>query len=247
MDFSFKSYASLLTMLRESGYRFCDYHDYRDFPQCVIMRHDIDYEPIRALNLARLEAEQGVKATFFVLITSDFYNAASMKSLAVLKELRALGHEIGLHYDEVAHSVSSANGKEEHIAWILKEAEILSELVDSPITAVSMHRPSRDTLDADWEIPGMVNSYGKVFFRDFKYLSDSRRNWREPVMEIVRGREYDRLHVLTHAFWYHESDEPIEKQISDFILQANGDRYRQMQGNIRDLQSIMREEEIDRR
>ena len=50
----------------------------------------------------------------------------------------------------------------------------------------------------------MINSYGQTFFHDFKYLSDSRRRWREPVEEIIRSGTYDRLHILTHAFWYHK-------------------------------------------
>ena len=39
-------------------------------------------------------------------------------------------------------------------------------------------------------VPGMINGYGKVYFKEFKYLSDSRRWWREPVEEIIESGQY---------------------------------------------------------
>lgn len=112
------------------------------------------------------------------------------------------------------------------------------------VSTVSMHRPSRAILDADLTIPGMINSYGKTFFHDFKYLSDSRRRWREPVEQIVASEEYERLHILTHAFWYHETEESITDSVGRFIRAGNRERYSQMKDNITDLESILPEAEI---
>lgn len=107
-----------------------------------------------------------------------------------------------------------------------------------------MHRPSKATLEADLQIPGIVNSYGRTFFHDFKYLSDSRRRWREPVLDIIRSGEYDRLHILTHAFWYHGGEESISETVGSFIRSANRERYAQMRDNITDLASILPEEAV---
>lgn len=35
--------------------------------------------------------------------------------------------------------------------------------------------------------------------------------------EIIRSGTYDRLHILTHAFWYHKADESITETVSAFI------------------------------
>ena len=94
------------------------------------------------------------------------------------------------------------------------------------------------------QIPGMINSYGQVFFRDFKYLSDSRRNWREPVLDIVRSGEYDKLHILTHAFWYGDEEETIGDAIGRFIRSANLERYDQMAENIRSIEEILQRSEV---
>lgn len=242
MEFSYQAYKGLLELLNSGGYVFCDYHNYISAPRCVILRHDIDTSLEQAVRLAELEAENGVKSTYFVLLRTDFYNVASQRSQEQLRRILALGHEIGLHFDEVAYGrVLTEDETKENI---IKECGILSALLDAPITTVSMHRPSKATLDANIEIPGIVNSYGKTFFHDFKYLSDSRRRWREPVLDIIRSGEYDRLHILTHAFWYHEQEQDISQTVGAFVRNANRERYAQMAENITDIQSILREDEV---
>ena len=107
-----------------------------------------------------------------------------------------------------------------------------------------MHRPSKATLEADYRIPGVVNSYGKTFFREFKYLSDSRQRWREPVLDIVRSGAYNRLHILTHAFWYHETERSLRESVRGFVSSANRERWKQLEENFTDLGSIFREEDL---
>ena len=77
-----------------------------------------------------------------------------------------------------------------------------------------------------------------------KYLSDSRRRWREPVLDIIGSGAYDRLHILTHAFWYHEQEESISETMRAFINCGNIERYTAMRENIMDLPSIMQESEV---
>lgn len=240
MRFTYDAYRELLRVLRDGGYAFEAYHTWRDTPRCVILRHDIDQSIEAALKLGRLEAGEGVRSTYFVLLGSEFYNPASAAALAGLRELRALGHEIGLHFYEAACPSSEAPVEE----LIQREADILSSICGFPVTTVSMHRPSKATLEADLEIPGIINSYGKTFFRDFKYLSDSRRRWREPVLDIIRGGAYDRLHILTHAFWYHQREETISETVGAFVNSGNMARYAAMRENIADLSSIMQESEV---
>lgn len=127
---------------------------------------------------------------------------------------------------------------------IVKECGLLSAFLETPVSTVSMHRPSKATLEADFQIPGVVNSYGKTFFRDFKYLSDSRRRWREPVLDIIESGTYDRLHILTHPFWYHEGQQSIQETVSTFVHSANRERWRQLAENITDINSILKEDEL---
>ena len=133
---------------------------------------------------------------------------------------------------------------EDVVGAIQKEAKVFSDILGTPITTVSMHRPSQKTLDANYEIPDMINSYGKTFFNDFKYLSDSRRRWREPVLDIVNSGQYDKLHILTHAIWYNDVEEDIHDTIKQFVSAANKERYYQEKDNIKDIESILDISEI---
>ncbi len=236
VEFTYSAYKNLIHLLQTGGYRVCSYHNWQDTARCVILRHDIDSSLGQAMALARVERELGVSSTYFVLLTSDFYNPASKGSVEKLRSIQSMGHEVGLHFDEKAYLEGTP---EETVSRILHERDILASILETPVTTVSMHRPSQATLESDLQIPGMINSYGQTFFHDFKYLSDSRRRWREPVEEIVASGRYDRLHILTHAFWYHYQEEPIEVTVRRFISSANQERYRQMEENITDLASIM--------
>lgn len=240
MEFTYKAYENLITSLHNNGYKIRDYHDYMDSHKCAILRHDIDYDLQKAIPFARLEKENNAKSTYFVLVTSDFYNPASKSSLKIFDEIRKNGHEIGLHFDEVRYLENGHQWNEEKtIANILKEATLLSSILGEPVKSVSMHRPSKYTLESNLEIPGLVNSYAKEFFNDFKYVSDSRMRWREDVDSIILSNEYNRMHILTHAFWYYDDKKSMKDIVLEFVNGANNQRYGNLKDNITDLENII--------
>ena len=242
MHFTYEAYKNLLSDLKAHGYETASYENWQEKGRCVILRHDIDNDISKALQLAKLEWNVGVKSAYFVLVTSDFYNVFSARSGALLQEIAACGHEIGLHFDEVRYR--EIRTPEDARALILREAALLEQAAGVPVKTVSMHRPSKMMLEADLKIPGMINSYGQTYFKDFKYLSDSRRRWREPVEEIIKAETYERLHILTHAIWYNEIEMNIHNTLEAFINKGNLARYEAEKENITDLESIMRLEEM---
>lgn len=239
MEFEFKSYIFLISIIREHGYSFSNYHNYSCHTDCCILRHDVDMSLDYALKFAQLENEIGVGSTFFVLFTSDFYNVASAKSVKQIKSILSLGHEIGLHFDEVKYP-SDVNLPK----MIEKEAYLMSNVLDIPIKTVSMHRPSKKTLSADYQIDGLVNSYSSVFFKEFKYLSDSRMNWRENPLDVIQNGIFQRLHILTHPFWYREEASSMQTICRDFCIKALDDRYYGMSENVSDFTNVLRKEEL---
>ena len=239
MDFTYDSYLGLIKLLREHNYNIVSYHDWESCDKSVILRHDIDYDMDKAVELAQFESKNGVKSTFFVLLTSDFYNVFSRANREKLQKILAMGHEIGLHFDETCYD-SLENVKD----CILSEKNSLENVLGLSVKTLSMHRPSKQMLEMDLKVDGLVNSYGSIFFKDIKYLSDSRRRWREPVEEIVASEQYNRLQILTHAFWYNDINTDMHDTISGFVNQANFVRYEYLNDNITDLQSVMKREEI---
>lgn len=240
MEFTYLAYEKLIKQLKDKGYKFCDYTNYIDENKVVILRHDIDTSLNKALEIARLENSLGVSAYYFVLLSTDFYNINSEKSLKILKEIRQLGGKIELHFDEKKYNLKS---KEDYIKYVNYELDILSKILEEKIDVVSMHRPSKDFLEMDLKIPNVINSYQKKFFNDFKYVSDSRMNWRENIEEIIDSEKYSQLHILTHPFWYSEKMESMEEKLEQFLKLATKERYESLEENIRDFEKIIKKEE----
>lgn len=242
MEFTYLAYEKLIKQLKKKNYKFCDYINYIDGNKVVILRHDVDTSLNKALEITKLENSLGVSAYYFVLLSTDFYNINSEKSLKILKEIRQLGGKIGLHFDEKKYNLKS---KEDYIKYVNYELDILSRVLEEKIDVVSMHRPSKDFLEMDLEIPNVINSYQKKFFNDFKYVSDSRMNWRENVEEIIDSEKYSQLHILTHPFWYSEKIESMEEKLEQFLRLAIKERYESLVDNIRDFEQIISKEKLN--
>src|SRR5687767_3822097 len=98
-DFSFGDYRLLLRALQSRG---CAYHLLSDLPELttarnfVCLRHDVDCHPLGTVDMAVLEAEEGVRSTWYILMTAH-YNPRSKACRQAIRRLVELGHEIGLH------------------------------------------------------------------------------------------------------------------------------------------------------
>ncbi|MBM7095678.1 hypothetical protein JSY36_07920 [Bacillus sp. H-16] len=236
MKFTYKAYSELIDLLKGKGYSFADYFDYKDKKKTVIFRHDVDFSLSKALQLAKLEKVKGIKSTYFILLSTDFYNVFSKESYKILKEIQELNHEIGLHFDEKRYDIKNLE-KLEH--YIIKEKNSLELLLDNEVRTVSMHRPSKRILENDIQFKNILNTYSKTFFKEFKYMSDSRMNWREVVLNIIEEEKNDKLHILTHPFWYSEREETMKQKLYQFINIANKDRYSNLKLNFKDLNEVI--------
>lgn len=238
MEFTYKSYENLLCLLKEHGYKNCLYNEWKEIKKPAILRHDIDVSLEAALNFSRIEQEYGLRAVYFVLLNTDFYNIASVKSKSIVKEVIARGGVIGLHFDELAYKGTDITEA------ILYEKNILENILDIKIECVSMHRPSQKTLLGNYKISGMVNSYSDEYFNGFKYLSDSRRNWREDVEDIIINSRHPKLHILTHPFWYNEMELSANDTLKNFICQKKVGVYESLAENIRDVDEFLKPGEV---
>src|SRR6266550_649730 len=106
VEFSLEGHSQLLSALKDRGYSFCGFEEIdsrlaegRPF---VVLRHDIDISLRPALEIARLEYEQGIQATYFVLLRSPFYNVLSRSSVQIMSQIHRYGHQIATHIDPAA-------------------------------------------------------------------------------------------------------------------------------------------------
>jgi len=143
--------------------------------------------------------------------------------------------------DEANYSIET---KENLVHYVQKEISIMSQGLGMEIKTVSMHRPSKWVLEADVRFNTVVNSYGKEFFNEFKYLSDSRMHWREDVYQIIVSNAYERLHILTHPIWYGTKESTMQEQLKDFIRVQKYNCYDAMRDNIRNLEEVLLKADI---
>ena len=86
--------------LRKQQNNFVDpefYWEYRNSPNNVtgiLLKHDVECYVDRAVNMAKIENELGIKSIY--LFQGQLLN---QKNYSLIKEIKTLGHEIGYHYD----------------------------------------------------------------------------------------------------------------------------------------------------
>lgn len=241
MQFTNNAYKNLIELLKIKDYQFLFYNEGDDVERSVILRHDIDLSLDKAVEMAILEYELGVKSTYFILLSTNFYNIFSKESYQKILQIKDLGHMIGLHFDEKRYEILNL---EDMKKFVLFELKILGELLNEEVKVISMHRPSKLILENDFQMTNIINSYSAKYFKSMKYVSDSRMNWRENVYEIIHSNRYQKLHILTHPFWYSSNEEHMKHKLFRFINNAVEERYDSLNDNLTELHEVIGKKEI---
>jgi hypothetical protein len=200
-EFTEEGYRTLLRRAK-ARFRFAAFGEQPPEPH-VLWRHDVDTSVHRALALARIEAQEGVRATYFLMLRSEFYNLFEAAVLSRAREIAGLGHQIGLHFSFPPGVETQP--KEDALRLISWELGVLQELLGTAPTAVSFHNLAPDALERfnDSMVGGVVNAYGTAIFRGYTYCSDSNGYWRFASLgEQLQDPAVRRLQVLTHPEWW---------------------------------------------
>jgi len=210
-SFTYRHYREILQNALKAGYKTIGFHEAPPREdRILLLRHDVDVVLFKALPLAKLEAELGVRSTYFVLSNSPIYNLFESSSIALVQKIAKLGHWIGLHVDispdlplwQIEDHVNSLFGTLKRLLPLTK--------------VVSFHRPS--PMVKDRKFRSFVNVYEPRFFSDIKYISDSRQKWlAECPCGVLKERVFPMVQLLTHPIWWWEVEIDI-KQIWDRIL-----------------------------
>lgn len=178
VDFTHLKYISLLTTLRQYGYKFylyreCIQPDKLTAPH-VILRHDVDRRPSFALALARLENQHNVVSTYF------FRTKPLCLSPRIVKMVAGLGHDVGYHYEDFC------DAKADHsLAWETFQRNLNKLSIPGGVKTIAMH----GSILSPWNNLDLWNHYdyrrcGVLFeaFLDmdwdkYTYFTDTGRSW----------------------------------------------------------------------
>jgi len=208
-DFTEQHYEDILKSIKREGYIPIFYNE-KYMSKSVLLRHDIDFSPHRALALSKIEKKQGIKATYFLLLSSEFYNIFERKIKNIIASILNNGHEIGLHFDPSVHEIKE---EDDLVRFLSYEKQIIEELFKIKINAFSFHNPTPENLgNGNLKYADMINTYSDVLKNDFYYCSDSNGYWRYERMYNVIKNSHDKLHLLTHPeWWQNETSLPRER------------------------------------
>ena len=159
---------------------------------CIIMRHDVDRKPDRALKMAQIEHEYGVKSTYFFRMTKEVFKPK------IIEKIAALGHEIGYHYEVLDKAKGDTN---KAILIFKQELSELRKIAD--VTTICMHgNPLTSWINRDIWIHHNFKDFGiigevylSIDYYKVSYFTDTGRAWnssRHSIKDIVRTtRNYE--------------------------------------------------------
>lgn len=162
MDFTLAKYEELLNALKAYGFRM------------LTLRHDVDLKPQNSLRTAKLEAELGLLGIYYFRAMPESWDET------IIRQIAALGHEIGYHYESLTTCDGDIDAAYEDFKTNLAA---LRKLV--PVKSICMHGSPRSPYDSkdiwrkyDYHALGIENEpYLDTDFSQVFYLTDTGRRW----------------------------------------------------------------------
>jgi len=177
MDFTLNIYKKLLESLKQNGYSFFTFEEYcsgKAIGKFVILRHDVDLRAGHSVATARVEADLGIKASYYFRVVPESNQPDKIKKIV------ELGHEIGYHYEDLTLSKGNTSLAIDHFYHQLFHFRKFY-----PVKTICMHGSPTSKYDnrniwkfynyRDFGIIG--EPYFDVNFDAVFYLTDTGRCW----------------------------------------------------------------------
>lgn len=141
---------------------------------CTLLHHDVDGRPLNSLEFARIQHEKGIQETYYFRMVPQSLDPT------IIREIAAMGHEIGYHYE----TMDTAKG--DPVLALRQFAEGLKWLRDiAEINTICMHGSPLSTFDNR-------DLWKEYSYRDYGILA-------EPYMDLDFTNV---LYVTFKAFFY---------------------------------------------
>jgi hypothetical protein len=215
-DFTLDKYEAFLKMAIAKGYQLVSYQDFlnNDFDKVLILRHDVDKRPQNSLRTAQLQHKLGVKGTYYFRAVPESFD------VEVIKQIAALGHEIGYHYEDLTICKGDYEKAIIHFEKWLKKIRAFY-----PVKTVCMHGSPLSKYDnrklwdkynyRDYDL--VAEPYFDIDFNKVFYITDTGRKW-DGNKVSVRDKVESKFDLS-----FHSTDELIaafnDKKLPNQIMQ----------------------------
>ncbi len=209
LDFTLTTFKDLLSALRNQGFSFQTFSEFLNasLEKAIILRNDVDKLPFNSLEVARIQAESGIKGTYYFRTVSESWNEG------IIRQIKDMGHEVGYHYEDLGAMAqryrppsprlrrSKGTMAEEELVRIAigsfaENLEKLRKIV--PVKTICMHGSPMSKWDSrllwkyydyhDFDLIG--EPYFDINFDEVLYLSDTGRRWDGDSVNI-RDKEFN--------------------------------------------------------
>lgn len=213
LDFTLLTYRKLLEALKERGYVFITFEQYCQMSaerlpkRFVILRHDVDLRAKNSLATAQIEHELDLQASYYFRVIPE------SNQPDVIREIAALGHEIGYHYEDMALMHGDT---EKALAHFQEQLAYFRQYY--PVSTICMHGAPTSKYDGrelwkhyDYREYGVIGEpYFDVDFSKVFYLTDTGRRW-DGYKVSVRDKIPQYQDQWTERGWvYRRSSQIIE-------------------------------------
>tara|TARA_B100000963_G_scaffold356638_1_gene377136 strand:- start:28361 stop:29071 length:711 start_codon:yes stop_codon:yes gene_type:complete len=214
MNFTKEKYKKIIEKFQEHDYRFVNFNRAPHQKNEIILRHDVDFSIDKALEIAEIEKQLSVSATYFFLIRSDSYNFIENSNIKKIKKIHTLGHDVSIHFDSTLYK-SAEDG-------FNLEKDIFRLSIGFEPEVVSFHRPNNFYLDNNDNFFGLPHTYQDKFFKNIKYISDSGGGffYDDPI-ECQAFKRGDSIQLLTHPIWWTTHGKTNIEKIHNFLRGAS--------------------------
>ena len=195
MDFTLNKYTALLRALKV-------------FPfERLTLRHDVDLLPQNSLRTARLEAGLGLRGIYYFRAVPQSWDEA------VIRQIAALGHEIGYHYESLTTCDGDINAA---YADFCKNLAALRKI--APVKSICMHGSPRSPWDSkeiwrkyDYHALGIESEpYLDTDFSKTFYLTDTGRRWDGYKVSVRDKIPQYQDRWTARGLTFHSTDDVIE-------------------------------------
>lgn len=211
-DFTLHTYEQLLRAFLTAGYTVFACEDFfsrstgEPLPErYLILRHDVDARPYYSVRTAQIEHSLGIRATYYFRRYEGRKDEA-----AFIRQIAALGHEIGYHYEDMSVCQGDAPAAYAHF-----ERSLAYLRTFYPVRTICMHGAPTSKWDgkALWQHYSYRDSgiiaepYFDTPFDAVFYLTDTGRCWdgarfsvRDKVDSALQSRWAAQGHVYHSSF-----------------------------------------------
>ena len=192
LDFTLSKYEELCQAITASKYSTTTLVEYLQMipekrrESYIIMRHDIDRSPKRALEVARVERKYAIKATYY------FRAQRATFIPNIIDEIASYGHEIGYHYETVdkchGNIIPAKQLFTDELSNFRKRYDIKTVCAHgNPLTKNDNKDIWKDLKLSDYGLLG--EAFLALDYTQFAYFSDSGRTWLNIKSQKMSGKD----------------------------------------------------------